>query len=94
MERARELQQFSVSIVRILNKYGGGVRAGKAIMEIIGINCGQCRLPIKEITDDERADLKRDLYEIGFFDELEKVIYKKIYKEKEEDAFPQFPSSC
>lgn len=70
MERARELQQFSVSIVRILNKYGGGVRAGKAIMALIGIDCGSCRLPIRKMDPADMENLKNDLLRAGFFDHL------------------------
>lgn len=66
--KARNQQQFSVSVVKILNKYGGGVRAGKAIMGLIGIECGPCRLPIKKMTIDESKSLKKDLLEIGFFE--------------------------
>ena len=66
MEKARELQLFSVRIVQILNKYGGGVRAGKAIMELIGIDCGPCRLPIRKFTDAEKASLKKELLDVGF----------------------------
>ncbi len=68
MEKARELQQFSVKIIRILNKYGGAVRAGKAIMSLIGIDCGQCRPPIKYMDDNEKTNLKKDLADAGFFD--------------------------
>ncbi len=73
MEKARELQQFSVKVVRILNKYGGGVRAGKVIMGLIGIGCGPCRLPIQRFSDNELSDLEWDLNEIGFFDQVKKV---------------------
>ena len=70
MKKAREFQLFSVKIVQILNKYGGGVRAGKAIMELIGIDCGPCRLPIRKFTDDEKAALKKDLTDVGFIELL------------------------
>ena len=36
MDLAREYQQISVKIVSILIMYGGGVRAGKAIMDFVG----------------------------------------------------------
>jgi N-acetylneuraminate lyase len=68
MELAREYQQISVKIVSVLIRYGGGVRAGKAIMELTGIDCGQCRLPIRSMTDAEKASMKKELTETGFFD--------------------------
>lgn len=67
MKLAREYQQISVKIVRLLIKHGGGVRAGKVIMEFIGIPCGQCRLPIKSMDDNEKAAFKKELEDAGFF---------------------------
>lgn len=49
-------------------KYGGGVRGGKAIMKLVGIDCGECCLPIARFTDEEYRSLKADLEEIGFFE--------------------------
>jgi N-acetylneuraminate lyase len=65
--KARELQQYSVEIVKVIIKYGGGVRGGKAIMKLIGIDCGECRLPISRFTEGEYESLKSDLEEINFF---------------------------
>jgi N-acetylneuraminate lyase len=71
--KARELQQFSVKIVQLLFKFGGGVRAGKAIMEFIGINCGPVRLPIKKMTIHERETFKNELTDAGFFKMINKT---------------------
>ncbi len=68
IEAARKYQLHAVKIVEILIKYGGGVRAGKAIMNLAGINCGPCRAPIKTMSNQERMNLKRDLEAVGFFD--------------------------
>lgn len=67
MEAARELQMKSIEIVKIIIKYGGGVRGGKAIMNLIGIDCGQCRLPIAQFSEKEYKSLKEDLTKINFF---------------------------
>lgn len=67
MQAARQLQQKSIEVVEIIIKYGGGVRGGKAIMNLIGIECGQCRLPITPFSDEEYQSLKEDLTNIGFF---------------------------
>ena len=66
--KARELQRYSVEIVKIIIKYGGGVRGGKAIMKLIGIDCGECRLPISRFSEQEYASLQEDLENIGFFE--------------------------
>ena len=71
--KARELQQFSGKIVQLLFKFGGGVRAGKAIMEFIGINCGPVRLPIKKMTIHERETFKNELSDAGFFKMINKT---------------------
>lgn len=68
LETARKLQQKSIQVVEIIIKYGGGVRGGKAIMNLIGINCGSCRSPISSFTDEEYASLRKDLEKIGFFE--------------------------
>jgi N-acetylneuraminate lyase len=73
LAKARELQQFSVKIVKILNKYGGGVRAGKAIMKLCGIDCGPCRLPLTKFNDSEMEKLQKDLTESGFFEMINKA---------------------
>ena len=67
IEEARKIQQFSVKVVEILNKNGGGVRTGKAIMEIIGIDCGPSRAPLKNFSSTERNKLIEDLRLINFF---------------------------
>lgn len=64
---ARALQKKSVEVVEVIIKYGGGVRGGKAIMNLIGIECGSCRSPIASFTDEEYDSLKEDLNKIGFF---------------------------
>lgn len=66
LEKARELQQKSIEIVEIIIKYGGGVRGGKAIMNLIGIECGNCRLPITPFSSEEYQSLKQDLKNINF----------------------------
>lgn len=67
IQKARELQQQSIEVVKVIIKYGGGVRGGKAIMNLIGIECGDCRLPITPFSDKEYQELKEDLLKIGFF---------------------------
>lgn len=66
LQKAREVQQKSIEVVEIIIKYGGGVRGGKAIMNLIGIDCGNCRLPIAPFTEQEYKALKEDLKKIGF----------------------------
>lgn len=67
IERARELQTQSIEMVKIIIKYGGGVRGGKAIMNLLGIECGSCRLPIAPFNAEEYDKLKADLEVYGLF---------------------------
>jgi N-acetylneuraminate lyase len=71
LARARELQLYSVEIVKVIIKYGGGVRGGKAIMNLLGIECGECRLPINRFTKEEYASLRADLEAIDFFNKTQ-----------------------
>lgn len=66
IERARNFQQESVEIVRIIIRHGGGVRGGKAIMNYLGIDCGDCRPPFAPYTKTEMHQLGEELSQIGF----------------------------
>ncbi len=67
METARSLQLYSVKVIQLLNQYGGAVRAGKAIMGMIGLECGSCRMPLSPFSKLEYDRLKKDLENIAFF---------------------------
>lgn len=47
---ARQLQQQSIDMIRLLGKYGG-IGTGKAFMKYMGIDCGQFRLPVRPMTE-------------------------------------------
>ena len=66
IERARDFQQESVDIVHVIIRHGGGVRGGKAIMNHLGIDCGDCRLPFAPYTESEMRLLGEELDRIGF----------------------------
>jgi N-acetylneuraminate lyase len=68
VQTARKLQMQSIKIVEIIIKHGGGVRGGKAIMNLIGIECGCCRLPVASFGEEEYKQLTTDLQQVGYFD--------------------------
>ena len=68
MEKARKLQLNSVKVVDVLVRYRGATVAGKAIMELLGIDCGPCRLPLVSLSETEKASMKEELTGAGFFD--------------------------
>ena len=46
---ARKLQQQSIDMIRLLGKYGG-ISVGKSYMKYIGLDFGQFRLPVKNMS--------------------------------------------
>ncbi|BBD46006.1 N-acetylneuraminate lyase (sialic acid lyase) [Petrimonas sp. IBARAKI] len=65
IEKARAYQIQSVETVKVIIKYGGGVRGGKAIMNLIGMECGECRSPLASFSKEEYVALRSDLEQIG-----------------------------
>jgi len=65
VETARAFQVQSVEMVKIIIQYGGGVRGGKAIMNLIGIECGSCRPPFAAFEKEEYDVLREKLRSIG-----------------------------
>jgi N-acetylneuraminate lyase len=64
---ARHFQLQSVKLVTVLLRYGMPA-AGKAVMSMIGIDCGPVRPPLTPLTPDRLRALERELAELGFFD--------------------------
>ncbi len=65
VETARAFQMQSLEMVKIIIQYGGGVRGGKAIMNLIGIECGPCRPPFATFEREEYDALRENLQGIG-----------------------------
>lgn len=72
LKKAQSCQLSSVEMVRIIVRYGG-LRAQKAMMQLIGMDCGNVRLPLQPMQKNEYAALEKDLKGIGFFDWATKV---------------------
>jgi len=58
---ARKKQALSVKVVEVLLKYGGAIVAGKALMQYVGLNCGPCRIPLKNLDEKSRNDLSNEI---------------------------------
>lgn len=65
LEKARSLQQRSIDMIRLLGKYGG-IATGKAYMKLVGMDCGEFRLPVKNMSATEFELFKQDVIAIGF----------------------------
>ena len=60
LELARELQQKSIDMIRLLGKYGG-IATGKAYMKYVGFDCGGFRLPVKNKWQGKYDEFKEDV---------------------------------
>jgi len=65
LETARRLQQKSIEMIRLLGKYGG-IATGKAYMKLLGLSCGEFRLPVKNMTKDQFEHFKKDVEQLNF----------------------------
>jgi N-acetylneuraminate lyase len=68
LDIAAQLQRKSVAMVRVLEKYGG-LRAGKAMMAALGVDCGPVRPPLTPMTPDEVSQLHREVRDLGILNE-------------------------
>ncbi|MCG6190640.1 dihydrodipicolinate synthase family protein [Maribellus maritimus] len=68
IEAARIKQIKTVNIVEILVKHNGAIVAGKSLMKSVGIDCGKCRAPLRNLKESEHKNLKRELEKEGVFD--------------------------
>lgn len=65
---ALAVQRKILNVISLLGKYKGAIITGKHIMELIGLPCGNPVYPNTPLTDNEKASLRKDLEEIGFFE--------------------------
>lgn len=70
ISEAKTHQMFSVQVNDIMARYGGGIVVGKAMEKLAGLDCGPCRIPLKNLSEAEAALMKEELEAIGFFDKL------------------------
>ena len=63
--KAQQLQQQSIDMIRLLGKYGG-IATGKAFMKLVDINCGEFRLPVKNMDTGQFELFKKDVDVVGF----------------------------
>ena len=68
IENARKKQRKSIEFVDILIRYHGALVSGKALMGLLGIDCGTCRKPLPKLTPDELVSFESELRDWGFFE--------------------------
>ncbi len=72
LEKARELQNFSQEVINVICRFRGNIVGGKRIMKLIGLDLGPNRIPWRNLSDEEEAQLKAQLEAIGFFERCNK----------------------
>ena len=67
IEGAREHQNFAQEVINVICNFRGNIVGGKRIMKLIGLDLGPNRTPFRNMTDEEEAEMRRQLDEIDFF---------------------------
>ncbi len=65
LQTANQLQQKSIDMIRLLGKYGG-IATGKAYMKLIGLDCGEFRLPVKNMSPEQFELFRKDANQLDF----------------------------
>jgi len=66
---ARKLQQKAIDMIRLLGKYGG-IATGKAFMRYVGLECGEFRSPVKNMSRDDYRKFKEDVKALAMEEEF------------------------
>lgn len=67
MAGARMWSHRAIEAIDVLVRHGG-LRCGKAIMEMVGVDAGPARAPIAAVSREERAEIHGELERMGFFE--------------------------
>ncbi len=67
LAEAQRLQALSVKMVRTFVPFGG-IEGQKAMMGMVGLECGPARLPLNTLSAEAIDQLRSNLQEAGFFD--------------------------
>ena len=69
-DEARKLEVYIQQAMLLVQKYGGGITAGKAIMAAVGVDCGPCRMPLSPLAAKGHTALRAELDALDFFAEV------------------------
>jgi N-acetylneuraminate lyase len=65
LQKAQQLQRQSIDMIRLLGKYGG-IATGKAYMKVLGLDCGEFRLPVKNMSEEQFKIFREDVEQLNF----------------------------
>ena len=75
LDTARKKQLDAMKMYQVIGRScPSGLSAMKAVMKMLGVDCGPARPPAQPITEEQCSKLEQDLTEIGFFDFAAKKI--------------------
>jgi N-acetylneuraminate lyase len=66
LAKAQAKQAAANAVIQVFIRFGG-LTAGKAIMKMIGLDCGPTRLPLRALSPGREAELRTELERAGFF---------------------------
>ena len=72
LELAREVQQKSIYMIELLGKYGG-MGTGKAYMKYIGLDCGEFRSPVKNVSKNDFESFRSDVQQLEMEEWFSKI---------------------
>lgn len=64
---AQQEQARANAMIALLIRFGG-LPAGKAMLRMIGLDCGPVRSPLRSLSPEKEAALRLELERVGFFD--------------------------
>ncbi len=64
-EEANALQQKSIDMITLLGKYGG-IATGKAYMKLVGVDCGEFRLPVSNMSEERFRAFSQEVAALNF----------------------------
>ncbi|KAA5542961.1 dihydrodipicolinate synthase family protein [Adhaeribacter rhizoryzae] len=65
LKKAQALQQQSIDMISLLGKYGG-IATGKAYMKLVGLDCGEFRLPVKNMSPQSFEAFQQEVQALSF----------------------------
>ena len=69
LDAARKEQFRIAQLIQCFIKYGV-LPATKVLMDMLGVNVGNCRAPHGHLTAEQKTALRADLEQLGYFDWL------------------------
>lgn len=66
LSEARQKQSQAIEVIAALSRYGG-LNAGKAVMAMLGIDCGPMRAPLQSVPEEAVEALRNELEGLQFF---------------------------